>query len=230
MCHSFRLSFVPSLPSPPISQSFSSLRFLSRYTHGFSLSLSPSLSSFIGSKLKSKLAEDRGHYRVSIVRRSVSKLLPRSLPTSLFSPFFLSIFLRAGAKHLESVESFYPSQENGLFSSRYLESNRRTDERGILKKLVRKEYRKKSRGGKTGKFKIAILAPPTYDKSLKNRSIEISIPPSLLQEQERFVDDGGDRRGREQRWRWRWIGKMATRAFGRWVEELSGGMRPAEDE
>lgn len=144
------MPFIPPLlrPLAPLPAHFSVFFISSLFVSLHARILSLSLSSFIGSKLKSKLAEDRGHYRVSIVRRSVSKLLPRSLPTSLFSPFFLSIFLRAGAKHLESVESFYPSQENGLFSSRYLESNRRTDERGILKKLVRKEYRKKSRRGK----------------------------------------------------------------------------------
>lgn len=119
---------------PPVSQSFSSLRFLSRYMHGFSLSLS----SFIGSpasKLKSKLAEDRGHYRVSIVRRrSVSTLLPRFPPTSLFFPFSFRYFYALARNISRASRVFTPSQENGLFSSRYLESNRRTDERGILKK------------------------------------------------------------------------------------------------
>lgn len=129
--------------------------------HGFSLPLSLSDPSSVR-LLKSKLAEDRGHYRVSIVRRSVSTLAKRStlLPpfpsTSLFSPLFP---FDISTRWRETSREFLPPRKKMLFfSSRYLESNRPTDERGILKKLVRKEHRKKSDGGEIGKFKI-LLTP-----------------------------------------------------------------------
>lgn len=123
--------------------------------HGFSLPLSLSDPSSVR-LLKSKLAEDRGHYRVSIVRRSVSTLLPPFPSTSLFSPLFP---FDISTRWRETSREFLPPRKKMLFfSSRYLESNRPTDERGILKKLVRKEHRKKSDGGEIGKFKI-LLTP-----------------------------------------------------------------------
>lgn len=110
------MPFIPPLLRllAPLPAHFSVFFISSLFVSLHARILSPSLSLSDPSSvrlLKSKLAEDRGHYRVSIVRRSVSTLAKRStlLPpfpsTSLFPPFFLSIFLRAGAKHLES---FYP--------------------------------------------------------------------------------------------------------------------------
>lgn len=94
---------------PPVSQSFSSLRFLSRYMHGFSLSLSLILHRF--ACFEAEIETGRGPrplsrlYCATTLRFHAASTFPPHLP---FFPFFLSIFLRAGAKHLESVESFYP--------------------------------------------------------------------------------------------------------------------------
>lgn len=161
------MPFIPPLLRllAPLPAHFSVFFISSLFVSLHARILSPSLSLSDPSSvrlLKSKLAEDRGHYRVSIVRRSVSTLAKRStlLPpfpsTSLFSPLFP---FDISTRWRETSREFLPPRKKMLFfSSRYLESNRRTDERGILKKLVRKERRKKSDGGEIGKFKI-LLTP-----------------------------------------------------------------------
>lgn len=189
------MPFIPPLlrPLAPLPARLFHLFAFCLVTCTDSLALSPpvlsllslSLSSFIGSKLKSK--PGRGPRPLSRLYCATTlrfhacdpRLLPRfHLPSPPFFP--LPIFLRAGAKHLDSVEFLPPRKKMVFFFFFFFfvtVPRIESDERGILKKIVvfATSFAKNTGRKRKGTKEKARDTPPTTLSTYALFLLKISI-------------------------------------------------------